>query len=256
MNNIKRLKKIIWFLPFLLLLCFQLIFFWPSFFYYLLILSNLILILIIVFFSRGVGSKFLAIKLFILPWIFLNFTLFYAIISISTLLTQATFIISAGLFFFYFQAVFKKYYQPLAKSIFKLEELIFFLTFLTVFLASASVFGLKNFLNFPAWQVVIFLSPVIALLLFQLYWFYALKIKENLLTLLTILVLLLEIIWGSTFLTFSYLMLGLIVAVSFYSLNGITIAFLRHGLNKKTLRYYTNFALISLLLIFLSSRWL
>lgn len=256
MSDSKRLKRIIWFLPCLLLACFQLIFFWPTWFYYLLILTNLILLVSVSLFSKKIYSKFLAYKLFILPWIFLNFTLFYAIISISTFLTQATFIASAILFFLYFQAAYKKYYQPLAKSIFKFEELIFFLTFLAVFLSSASVFGLKNFLNFPSWQIIIFLIPVIFLLLFQLFWFHKLKIKKNFSTLLVLLILLVEIIWGASFLTFSYLMLGLLISVSFYSLSGISIAFNKNTLDKKTLKYYTNFALISMLLIFLSSRWL
>ncbi|MCF7820403.1 MAG: hypothetical protein K9M44_02950 [Candidatus Pacebacteria bacterium] len=256
MQNIKRLQKLIWFLPWILLLLFELIYFQPEWFYYLLILSNLVLIVSVWLFSKDLSKKFLVFKLLILPWLFLNFTLFYAIISVSSFLTQATFVISAFLLFLYFQASFKKYYQPLAKSIFKIGELSFFLSFLAVFLASASVFGLKSFLNFPSWQLIIFLAPIIFLLLLQLFWFQGLKAKSNIYTLLILLLLLLEIIWGASFLTFSYLMIGLIVAISFYVLAGITIAFENLSLDKRSLRYYINFALIGFLLIFLSSRWL
>jgi hypothetical protein len=251
----KKYRAILIFSIFSLVLL-ELIYFFPNLFYYFLVVLNVALFFVTSFLVKGIEEKNIKFKILILPFLLLNSALFYAIISISSLLIQTVFIFSILLLFFHLRSIYLYYFKPLKKTIFRLEELGFFVSFLVWLFFLVSIFGLKNFLNLPIWQIDLILSPVLFVLLLDLFWMNKITIKKNIYILLLILLTQIEIVTVIYFLSFSYLILALIVAIIFYSSVGIFLNFSKEEVNKKNIRYYINFLVISLLLIFLSFRWL
>lgn len=253
MNN--KYRTILMF-SILSLVLFELIYFFPNLFYYFLIILNILLFISVSYLVKGIEENNIRVKIFILPFFLINSALFYAIISVSSLLIQTVFVFSSLLLFFYLRSSYLYYFKPLKKTIFRLEELGFFVSFLVWLFFLVSVFGLKNFLNLPIWQIDLILSPVLLILLLDLFWINKIQIKNNLYILILILLTQIEIVTVIYFLSFSYLILALIVAIIFYSSVGVFLNFSKEEVNRGNIRYYINFSIISLLLIFLSSRWL
>jgi len=62
--------------------------------------------------------------------------------------------------------------------------------------------------------------------------------------------------WSVSFLTLSYYVLGLIVAICYYVLIGLVKAYLLDNLSAKTVKWYLIFGFLALILVLLTARWI
>jgi hypothetical protein len=137
-----------------------------------------------------------------------------------------------------------------------LENANFLISFIVIFYSVGGILSLKNFIDLDLWQIIIPISIILFLMLFQLFWFYKIKFKNNLFFSIIIAFTLTEIVLASTYLPHTYSIIGLIIAILFYVSVGLSLLELTYKLTRKQVKIYLSLSIISLLLIFLSSSWI
>jgi hypothetical protein len=227
----------------------------PSWFYYILIFSNLV-VFSLYFFAYTAKTKRAQFNILILPLLFLNSTILYSSMLTNTLLIQLLYLFFLGSLFIYLRNLYIYFFKPLKYKAQSLENINFLISFVVVFYSVAGILGLKNFVDLELWQIIIPIVIVLFFTLFQLFYLYQVKFKNNLIfsTILTLTIS--EIVLISTFLPYIYSIIGLIIAVIFYASAGLSLLYLSYKLSKSQVKIHLGLSITFLLLIFLSSRWI
>jgi len=231
----------------------------PRFFYLALVLGNLLLILTFWFFQR---KKFieadwkLSISSLITPVFFLTSLTIYAALSSSKLIIHGLFLVIAFYLYFYLKSVY--YYfinSPLYKSQ-TFRSLSAFGNLLIIFFSATSIYWLQSFLGLPVWLLMLCLLILVLIINYQASWINKIPIRKAFIFIMFIGLVLLEIGWSISFLPLNYKATGLILAICYYVLSGITWIFVGGTLESRATKLYLSFGFIGILLILLTARWL
>lgn len=146
--------------------------------------------------------------------------------------------------------------NPRRYQSFSLEFLSFYLSFILVFLASASLFGLKFLLNLQAWLVVICAAIYLALIIYQFTWISKYDYKKPLIYLLVMWFILLELFAVLLYLPLNYNVLAFIWSVVYYLLLVIVNDKLKNKLDAARLKLYIAISVTVTVVTLLSARWI
>jgi len=232
-------------------------FLWRSdFFYSALALATLLIVLSVKYLISATRGYWLP---FIIPPVlfFLSFS-FYATIIISRFWIQLIFLLIAWFLFSYLRNLY--YYLGRADSSqpwgLKLDNLLVASSFLTIFAASAVLFDLPAFLNWP-WY---YLLPAVVIITGLSYFQFRLLPSDGQRVsygfLLVNIVIITEFSWALSLLPLNFHILALFLAI-FYYVSLIIIRLEERGsLNRQALKLTLILSSLAILLLLLTARWL
>lgn len=244
-------KLLFWLTPVLLWLFWQIILIRPNYFWILLPFSALIVFLAA---SEAMSKKFNRYFFIVVLDLIVFVVSFYLF---SSLLTPGWWL---QLFWLYF--VWHLYSYLVSLRNYHLDKLNYFLYFsaysslVSFFLFSSLLFGLQSFLSFSSWSLLLGIFPLIFLNIMSItviqnwdklrnswFWLFLAFLSWEFIAILTLLPL-------------SYLVLGALSVLFYYSIFNFVRLYLTNRLTKTKIKNYIIFIMISLLVIFLTARWL
>jgi hypothetical protein len=169
---------------------------------------------------------------------------------------QFSFILIAVILYFYFRFLYFYLTDSLNYQNGSLENLSLYSNFLTIYFLSSAIFGLQSFLNMPIWILLILIIVCVALIAKEIMWINKIKKNASYFYIALLCLAIFELSWAVSFLTLSYYILGLLIAISFYVLMGIVRLHLINALNKEIIKTYSMLAFFSILIVLLTSRWI
>lgn len=245
--------------PVIILIFLESVIFFPSLFYSVLSLINLTVLATILYFLRrsavtkNWGSY---IGMAVLPLGFLTSIFVYSSILINKFVVQFLFFIAVSFVYFYLRNLYYYLIRPDLYKSYTLKNISSLGNFFLLFFSASAIYGLQSFLNLPVWLLMIFLLFVIFLAVYQIMWVNKIEPKTAFVYILISAVVLLEIGWATSFLPLNYNVVGLALAICYYVLVGLTIPYLNNSLSRKTIKLYLIFGFLSILLVFLTARWM
>jgi hypothetical protein len=198
-------------------------------------------------------------NLSILPVVFtLSIVLFSVIVPKS--IVQPLFFIDVVFLYFYFRTVYYHLHfnSPAANKHHgeSLRNLSVYGNFLAAYFMSSSTYGLQAFLGVEVWLLTLIIFVFFELVVHQIFWASQIDWRRGLLFILLTGFILAEVSWAVSFLTLSYYILGLILAVCYYMIIGLARIYLSGSLDARTVKKYLFLGFFSLTIVMLSSRWL
>jgi len=192
----------------------------------------------------------------ILPFSFFSSLTIFSTMIPSKLLVQILFLINTIFLYYYFRSIFfnlikESYYQK-----YSLENLSSYGNFLAVYFWASSLFGLQVFLNIQTWILMAVLLFIIALTVYEVMKANNIDLREGVIYILLICLVLTEVAWSASFLTLSFYILGLIIAVCYYILIGLTRFYLLKRLNPRLIKLYLIFGFSSIATVLFTARWI
>jgi hypothetical protein len=245
--------------PILIFIFLELVVFNHSLFFVSLLLANLaILAAVLVFLKASKAEKNLGVYLgvAVLPLGFLSSIFVYSSLVVNKFFIQFLFLAASGFIYFYLRYI----YYYLVRPEFCRADTIKIISaagnFFMVFFSASAVYGLQSFLNLPVWLLMVCLLFMIFLAVYQIMWANKIKIKTALAFILIIGVILFEVGWSISFLPLKHDINGLVLAVYYYILIGLSFSYLAGSLNRKIVKNYLIFGFLGTLLVLLTARWM
>ncbi|RLC36269.1 hypothetical protein DRH27_05465 [Candidatus Falkowbacteria bacterium] len=192
----------------------------------------------------------------ILPFSFFSSLTIFSTMIPSKLLVQILFLINTIFLYYYFRSIFfnlikESYYQK-----YSLENLSSYGNFLAVYFWASSLYGLQVFLSIQTWMLMAALLLIIALIVYEVMRANNIDLREGVIYILLICLVLTELAWSASFLTLSFYILGLVIAVCYYILIGLTRFYLLKRLNARLIKLYLIFGFSSLAIVLFTARWI
>jgi len=197
-----------------------------------------------------------ACSLIITPFFFLGFSFVFIFFMEGSLLEQLVILTIVFLWWTFIENVFLFFYQPVRYQPYSLENITSYLNLITVFLVSSSLHSFIIFLGFSGALSLLLIFLITLLLVLQMIVINKISIKKNFGLIITLALMIAELFWVTKFLPSSYLVNGLIIAISYYLLTGIISHWFLESLDKKVLKRYLGISGTLFLLIVLSARWI
>ncbi len=126
----------------------------------------------------------------------------------------------------------------------------------TIFLASASLFGLQAFLSLSPWPLLGVLTLVLLANTSSLAYSQGWYVKENMWLWPWLSLMVAEIAMMISFLPLNYLISGILSTLAYYSAINFVRLYLTKKLSGRRIKNYALFTVISLAVILLTARWL
>ena len=249
-----RLLPII--IPLFILCNSEVFFYFPKMIYVIAVLNTLIYFFVIRQFIRASKRKESWVNFLILPVLFLIGSMFFSSMVSNKWLVQLLFVINAGFAYLYFRTVYcflidvKKYHAD------RLENISSYGNFLGFYFIASAIYGLQTFLNINTWILMIVLLLAILIIIYQVFWANRIDVNARLFYMLIISLVLVEMAWAASFMTLSFYILGLVLAVCYYMIIGLTRFYLLNTLTRSIIKSYLIFGFSSILLVLLTSNWI
>lgn len=251
--KISRFAVIIY--PFLIWVLSQVYFLNPEFFYVSLAAST-ILTLALAFILKQPEREAVWWSFAILPTSFLLASSIFISLQSSGLLVQVLFLLLFIFLFNYFKNLYYFWSRP---DLYKEEDfniIKFYGSFLVVFFASASLYGLQSFLNLTVWpMMIIFAALILALSYLNLdktdsnpgvVWRFS--------VITTLIVTEMAIVF--TFLPLTYGVSAMSVGIIYYLIINLTRLYLQRALTSKKIKLYLLISSAGLAIMLLTARWI
>lgn len=251
----KHYRILILLTPVIVLFLFELYFFYQKIFYY-----NVFLAVILILFTvRQINKKSEIDKSWwnfaILPACFLISISIYSSILINKFYIQLLFFVNMFFLYFYFKNIYYYLIRPEFYKAQTLENLSSYGNFLVIFFFSSAIYGLQSFLNMSISLLIIFALLIFTLVIYQVIWANKIYLGIGLVFILVLGLILIEIAWSLSFLPLNYNILGMVLAICYYILIGLSRFHLKDKLNSKIVKLYLFSGFISILVLLLTSRW-
>lgn len=234
----------------------EIFFYFPKTIYVIAVLNTLIYFFVIQQFVRASKRKENWINFLILPVLFLIGLIFFSSMVSNKWFVQLLFVINAGFAYLYFRTVYCflidiKNYQADG-----LENISSYGNFLSFYFIASAIYGLQVFLNINIWILMIVLLLAILMIVYQVFWVNRIDVNARFFYMLIIGLALVEMAWAASFMTLSFYILGLVLAVCYYMIIGLTRFYLLNTLSRSIVRSYLIFGFSSILLVLLTSNWI
>jgi len=193
---------------------------------------------------------------FILPALFtLNLIIFSALMP-SKYFVQILLIFNLVFLYLYFRSI---YYYLMEHSKYKensMQNFSSYANFLSIYFIASAMYGLQSFLNASVWLLMSILLVEVLLVVYQVMWSNKIDIRMGFFYIVLSGLVILEIAWTVSFLTLSYYILGLIIAICYYLLIGLVRFYLLGTLTATQIKHYMILGCASILFVLLTARWL
>ncbi|MFA6106596.1 MAG: hypothetical protein WC745_02870 [Patescibacteria group bacterium] len=241
-------------IPFFLFFSAELINFLPGSIYFILPLANAL----IVFAIYGIvkTSFYGRLDFLIFPLVFFNSSVANLLVLNNEFLVQGLIFFSTGMVWYYLKAVYFFHHEPLLYKSFQIRNISVYGNFLAVFFSSSALFGMRSFLNWPVWGIILVLTFLLLVVIYQLNWAHKIPPTDSSVHILVGSLILIEIAWSLSFLPLRYYILGLLFSAAYYVITGLTRHYLSGTLNAKNVKAYIGIGLFSVIIILLSARWI
>lgn len=258
-------------LPITVLVFLEIFYKTPKLIFIILVLIYLLFFFVVRQFIIESGKNVKLFNIFILPAYFttgiISFSLLLPDLSIVYLkpfgitllnitLVRLFFLVNIVFIYRYFKDIYCYLVKTEKYRKFSLENYASYANFMAYYLIASSVYGFQAFLNTSVWILVLMMSLVSGIVSYQVMWANKIKFKVSIFFILILCLTLTELAWTISFLTTSYYILGLILAICYYILIGLTRFYLLGNLNKKIIKLYLVYGLSSLFIVLLTSRWI
>lgn len=257
MIKIKNPQSLILAVPVLCFLLLEFYFFYPKSFYFALVL---ILVLIgFTIFAMAKNSKNAIdgwYNFLILPILFAASATSYTVFLPSKFLIHFIFVIISLFLYFYFKNIYFYLISPRFYRKNALENISSYGNFLVILFTFSTFLGLQLFLGVKVWILALASGLIVCLVTYQVLLANDLYFKKNLIYIFLNSLILIELFWAASFLPLSYKSVGLILAICYYMLIGISRFYLKGKTEEKKIKLYLLFGTISILAVILSSKWL
>lgn len=215
-------------------------------------------ILVLLFFS--VKNIKIRGDLEINPYVFLIFPVLLEISFIAYLMMEPDYLkphylifINTLILFFYFRTL-RFYFSGIDKGV-SLNNITIFGNFVLVFFMASSIYGLQSSLRVSVWGLMAVFVLFLAMIVYSVMYVNKVKYNIALFYILIVSLVMLELAWSIYFLPVSYKISGLVLAIGYYMIMGLSRHHLVDTLNKRTIKLYLGFGFISIFLVLLTSRW-
>ncbi|MDD5071574.1 MAG: hypothetical protein PHQ42_02440 [Patescibacteria group bacterium] len=255
----KYSRLLVLLVPILVLIFLESVVFRHSLFFVSLLLANLaILAAVLVFVKAGKTEKFFGSYLgaAILPLGFLSSIFVYSSLVVNKFLIQFLFFSAFGFIYFYLRYIYYYLVRPEFCRTDTIKSISAAGNFFMVFFSASAVYGFQSFLNIPVWLLMACLLVVIFLAVYQIMWANKIKIKTAIAFILISGVILFEVGWAMSFLPLRHDITGLILAIYYYILIGLSLAYLAGSLSGKVVKNHLIFGFLGTLLVLLTARWM
>ena len=242
--------------PAIVLVFLEIFYFNPRMIYVILVLANLSIFLAIWQFSKAGEGENNWLNFMILPCLMLIATVSYSILLSSRFFIQLLFIFFIILLYTYLRYAYYYLARPGSYTAFSIENISSYGNFLTFFLISATIFGLKSFLNISVLILITALLIASGLIVYQIIWANAVSIKKGAIFIFISSLIILELFWAAFFLPVNHNVAGLSMAICYYMLIGLVRHFLIEKLDAQKAKLYLGFGLASLFIVLITARWL
>lgn len=253
MNSNRFLPLII---PVFIFILFQVFFFNARMIYVVLVLANLSIFFIVWQFCKSSIIDKSWWNFFILPSLMLSAIITYSVLLTSKTVIQTLFILTIIFLYFYFKNIYYYLERPSAYQPYSIENASSYGNFLIFFLISASIYGLQSFLNLKISVLMIIMLFASFLMIYQVIWANKIKIKNGIIFILLSCLTLVEITWSISFLPLNHNIAGLILAICYYAIIGMTRYHLLEQLNREKIKIYLIISITSVFIILFTARWL
>jgi hypothetical protein len=235
----------------------EILYFWPSMIYVVMALEIILFLFTVRQFLRSGVKQEKWWNLLILPAVFSSSVIVFSII-VPKFFAHPLFFVNVLFLYLYFRSVYRHLHSssPAPDSYDSLRNLSAYGNFLAVYFVASSVYGFQAFLNARVWSLMLPLLVIFCLIVYQVFWSDKINSREGLFFILLAGFVLVELGWSISFLPLDYYILGLISAVFYYMMIGLTRFYLLGVLNKRTIKKYLILGFLSLTVVILSARWL
>jgi len=242
--------------PLAVLVLFELYFFYQKIFYY----SILLAIILILFTVRRISKNSEIDKSWwnfsILPACFLFSLSIYSSLLTNNLYIQLLFFVNMVFIYFYLKSIYYYLIRPEFYKAQTIENLSSYGNFLVIFFFSSASYGLQSFLNIATALLIFFILLLLALVVYQVMWANKIDINLGFIFILLLCLILVEIAWSISFLPLNYNVLGMVLAICYYILIGLTRFYLKGKLDGKIVKLYLFSGFISIFILLLTSSWI
>lgn len=255
----KYSRLLVLIVPVLVLVFSELVAFYPSLFFTSLLSANLVVLAAVLIFLKANKSKrnlatYLGVA--ILPLGFLSSILVYLSLAVNRFFIQFLFLAAVGFIYFYLRYLYYYLVRPEFCSADTLENFSSLGNFFIIFFSASAIYGLQSFLNLPVWLLMIFMLIITFLVVYQIMWANKIKMELAFVHILISGIVLLEIGWSISFLPLNHNIAGLVLAICYWALIGLSLSYLGDVLNKKIIKQYLLFGSLAILAVLLSARWM
>ena len=234
----------------------EIFFYFPKMIYVIAVLNTLIYFFVIRQFIRASKRKENWLNFLILPVLFLIGSMFFSSMVSSKWLVQLLFILNAGFAYLYFRTVYRFLIDIKEYQADGLENISSYGNFLSFYFIASAIYGLQVFLNINIWILMIALLLAILVIIYQVFWANRIDVNARFFYMLIIGLILVEMAWAASFMTLSFYILGLVLAVCYYMIIGLTRFYLLNTLSRSIIKSYLIFGFSSILLVLLTSNWI
>jgi len=242
--------------PIVIFFLFELYFFYQKTFYY----SIFLAIILILFTVRQISRKSEIDKnwwnFLILPACFLVSVSIYSSLLTNNFYIQLLFFVNMVFLYFYLRNIYYYLIRPEFYKAQTLENLSSYGNFLVIFFFSSAMYGLQSFLNITISLLIFFILLLFALVIYQVIWANRIDMNLGFIFILVLCLILVEIAWSASFLPLNYNVLGMVLAICYYILIGLTRFYLKDKLNTKIIKLYLFSGFISIFILLLTSSWI
>lgn len=243
-------------IPLIIMALFELVFFSSQTIYACFVFSNIAIVFAIFSFSKASTIEKDWWNYAIFPVVFSSSLMVYSVLLSSKFFIQFLIVVDVILLYHYLRSVYYYILQPEKYLPSSIENFSSYGNFFAFFFTAASIFGLRAFLNISDWVLALILLFSAVLIIYEVFWANKIQTEKSAILILICGIILTEISWASFFLPFNFNITGLIIAVCYYMLIGISRFYLLDRLNKKTIHLYLGYGFISVLLILLTAKWI
>lgn len=192
----------------------------------------------------------------ILPAFFTVGLIVFSTMISSKFLIQFLFAINITFLYFYFSSIYNFLINTDKYKNGSLENFSAHGNFLSVYFIASSIYGLQSLVGFSIIKLVFPLVFLIALIAYQVMWSNKINLRQSSMYILLICLVMIEVAWTLSFLTLSYYILGLILAIFYYILIGLIRFYLLGNFQRQIVKLYLIFGLSSITIVLLTSRWI
>lgn len=242
-------------IPFIILLLLEWFYWQAKMIYVVYVLAMLLLFFTIRQFINTARHSERWWNLAILPVCFFTGLLVFSTMIPSHWLVQLLFVVNTVFLYFYFRTIYNFLVLPKNYKEGSLENISSYGNFLAFYFIASSIYGMRIFLNIDIWLLLLIALVFISLIVYQMLWVNRINLRIGLLYLAIICLILAELAWSASFLTLSYYVLGLLLAVCYYVVIGLSRFYLLGRLSRATVKAYLIFGFSSILVVLLTANW-
>ncbi|MEA3449678.1 MAG: hypothetical protein U9Q85_01745 [Patescibacteria group bacterium] len=192
----------------------------------------------------------------ILPLVFsLGLIIFSTLLPFNPLV-QVFFLINSLFNYVYFSTIYYYLINPKKYQANSLENISSYGNFLGFYFIASSIYGLQVFLNIEIWRLIIFLLFVTIAIVYEVFWVNQVDNQARFFYILVLSLMIVELAWAISFMTLNYYVLGLILAIFYYTIIGLTRFYLLGTLNARIIKAYLSLGIASVILVLFTANWI